>query len=295
MKINKKSNVLMITTIILTVFLISTTGLYLFKASQDGGLSRGEGVVAIVVVLLALIAVFSIVIAKKIRARKYTMLNKEFKEAIDDIMLIVGTSNMSRINKKEIREDLLDLFASAVADNKSLKDVIGSDMEGFAADIIEAHGAKNGYFVYSLSGLQYCILYLVFVQLYEYFRNLGSGAGFFDSHVEVSTVILFCMIAFLTVPLMMYMKDVALRTDRTWLMIVGFVVQPIITLGVFIGFIEMLEAGVYSGEWVDTVLNGNVVIFKNAEAVLIAAGVLLLVWLLKKRIQKTKLMRALNR
>ena len=286
---NNKTKAITIGTIILSALLIFNAGLYLFKAKSKSGLTLEDGVTSVIVVILAILSVASIFIIRKIRTRKDTILSAPYKEAIDDVMISVSASNMSSYSKKQIREDLLDLFSQASLDKKPLEESIVTDKEKFAADIIEAHGAKNGFITYVLSGLQYFVIYMFCIQGIEYLKNISNGAEFYSTNVDISTILLFSMLAFIALPLSMYVRDISFRKSKTSLLITGFIVIPIITFVIFIGFLELIENNIINAKWADVIVSDSMIVFQNIDAILFGIFLFVLGLGAKKIIQRKKL------
>ena len=219
----------------------------------------------------------------------YALLSEPYQNALDDIMMSISTSNMGSMQKRQIEEELLDLFVSAYAGGKMVDEAIGDDKERFIEEITVAHGAKNNFVTYELSGLQYFIIYLLVAQLSDFIRSGSESISFFDTVTDFSTIALFGLLSFVTIPLVMVAYHKALRSDRFSLAIAGFIAMPILSFALFIGFNEIMIRYFLQTAFGRVFLQEGVVVYTNY--LLIVLGILLLgaAMLLKRMIQKKNL------
>lgn len=284
-KMNKNTKILFFSSVLLSVVLIVTVIIYLYSASRNNGATIGMIVVAIFVVSIAVLSVIFVFILRRRRERKYSFLNKEYRDCLDDVMLSVKMSNMNNYSKKQIEEEILDIFAQAQQNGRSLKEVIGEDKEGFITDVINAHGAKNNFLTYELSGFQYFIIYLFIAQIYEFVRNFDVNSDFFRTNIENSTILLFGLIALVTVPLIMKAYNVAMKRNRLSLIVIAYIIAPIITLGGFLILMEYMSAITDKSDFVIFIMDKSTIIFGNVFIMILGIGLIFLVWGLKRMIQ----------
>src|SRR6056297_3804594 len=129
MKMNKKTKTLLLFSIVLSILLILTTITYLIKSFENSGISSGLLIFSISVICVALLSVLIVFILRRRKEKQYELLGEDFKDALDNIMLGINSSNMNVISKKQVEDDLLDLFTQAVANGKSVTDVVGNNEE----------------------------------------------------------------------------------------------------------------------------------------------------------------------
>ncbi len=293
MKMNSRTKWLTATAITLTVVLILTIILYETKALKGGATDNGAILLGIIVASVAVLSVIFVFYMRKKKGKLYAILPDSYRDTLDDIMMSISASNMGSLQKRQIEEELLDLFVSAYADGKSVEEAIGDDKKSFIDDITRAHGAKNNFFTYELSGLQYFIVYLLFAQLSDFIRSGSESMSFFDTVTDFSTIALFALLSFVTIPLVMVAYHKAVRSDRFSLAIAGFVALPIISFAIFIGFNEILIRYFAQTGFGEVFLQDGVVVY--AGYIFIVLGLFLVgaAMLLKRMIQKRNLRKEL--
>ena len=286
---NKNTKILFFSSLLLSVVLVITVIIYLYSASKSSGATIGMIVVAIFVVSIAVLSVIFVFILRRRREQKYSFLNKEYRDCLDDVMLSIKMSNMNNYSKKQIEEEILDIFSQAQHNGRSLKEVIGEDKENFITEVINAHGAKNNFLTYELSGFQYFIIYLFIAQTYEFVKNFDINSDYFKTNIENSTILLFGLIALVTVPLIMKAYNVAMKKNKLSLIVIAYIIAPIITLGGFLILMEFMNAITDKSDFVIFIMDKSTVIFGNVFIMILAAGLIFLVWGLKRLIQKRTL------
>lgn len=70
-------------------------------------------------------------------------LQGEYREAFDQIEMFVGTEQIDELTREEQLSQLLDVFLSAQAAGKPVKQIVGSDMEQFCRTFCSGYGWKN--------------------------------------------------------------------------------------------------------------------------------------------------------
>ena len=289
MKLNYKTKTALWSVIIMMGLLIAISALRLVKANQQGGINLGEGLTAGIIIALALFSIVSVFIIRKVREKREPKLDEAYRNTLEDIMAMIGTANLTPMEKQQIREDLMDLFAEASADGRTVKDVIGRGIDQFAADIIEAHGARNNFWTYLLSGTQFYIFYLVFIQLYTYAQDIEESAGFFATALDISTIILFGVIAIIAVPILMRIKHIGIKNNRPLWIIVGYIIVTAAVFGLVLGIFSLADRGVPGWLWLHDILNQKVVLFGSMWVWAAVFAVLGAVFWLKRHIRKKAL------
>ena len=289
MKMNSRTKWLTVTSVVLSIVLILTIVLYETQALKGDASDNGAILLGIVVASVAVLSVVFVFYMRKKKERMYAHLSEPYRDALDDIMMSISASNMGSLQKKQIEEELLDLFMSAYADGKTVEEAIGDDKERFIEEITVAHGAKNNFFTYELSGLQYFIIYLLLAQFSEFIRNGNNPASFFDTVTDFSTIALFGLLSFVTIPLVMVAYHKALRSDRFSLAIAGFIAMPVLSFALFIGSNEIIIRYYPQTAFGRVFLQEGVVVYTNY--LLIVLGLLLFgaTMLLKSMIQRKNL------
>jgi len=285
--LNRKTKMMFYSSIILTLILITITVLFIVDTEKRGGATLGMYWIGFTVVLLAVFAVVYSFIMRIRKEKKYSILGISYKNALDDIILNISTSNMSFYSKRQIEEELLDLFILAVKDGKKVEDVIGMNKEEFIKDIIKAHGARNNFFTEMLSGLQYFIIYLFLIQIVRYFEDFNINSDFFKIEFDNSTIILFALIAFITIPLIRRYYRIGMNKDKIWVVILAYILIPAATFAMFIGFMEILKSVAEKPGWIKYIVEGSSRVFDNVFYIILYSGVFFAAWIIKRQIQRS--------
>lgn len=84
-------------------------------------------------------------------------------------------------------------------------------------------------------------MYLLLAQGIEYIKNLETNIDFFNTGIENSTILLFGILAFITILLTRFIYQVGARKNRFSIILSAYIFAPVFTLG---GFIAIMEFGV---------------------------------------------------
>ncbi len=290
-----RSTILVVSVVILTVILIATVGLYILAViNQPNGNAGPALAVAGIIVALALAAVALALVARALRKKKLVLLKPEFQDVLELVMIQVASSNLGYLARRQLDDELVDLFAQASSDGRVPQQVIGDDVNEFADRIIAAYGSKRSFWLLELSGIQYFAGYLLFVQGYEYLRDNEGYATYFQARMELTTIILYAVIAFLTIPLTLWLYQAGQRADRPILGSVAFVAVPPVTVGLFIGFMEVVLKPLADLEtpWAVWLYDADVQLIPNSLVLILIILAIPLVWLIKRAIRRHRIQSA---
>jgi len=289
MKMNKKTKTLLLFSIVLSILLILTTITYLMKSFENSGMTSGLLIFSISVICVALLSVLIVFILRKRKEKQYELLSEDFKDVLDDIMLGINSSNMNAFSKKQVEEDLLDLFAQADDDGKNAVDVVGEDQDKFVEEVIKAHGAKHNFCTYELSGLQYFVIYLFLAHLYEFLKHMNENNAFFEVSVENSTIFLFALISFITIPVVMAVYRKTIVQNKITPLVISYISVPVITFAGFILLMEFLPALSSESGMVDFLINQSTTIVSGLFSMIGLIALFTLAMILKRMIQRISL------
>jgi len=197
----KQSRWVIYTSLFVSGAVIFTTLLYFFSAKDTSEVNIVWIMIAIIAVaLLSVIVVF--VTRKKMRT-KAKLLNEDFFTAYEAISDSMEGSVLGFFEKKETMRDILGLFIDAQNSGRSAEQVTGGNLNEFVRRVQDSFGYRNRFLFTLLSGIEYAVMYLFMVQIYEWVRG-SEGLGFFESKPGYSMIILLLPIAFIGIPLMKY-------------------------------------------------------------------------------------------
>ena len=283
---NKKTKTFFLLSIILSVLLIITAAAYIIKTNENNGLNTGILIFSISIICLAILSVLIVFLLRRKKEKQYESLGEDYRDVLDHIMLGIQSSNMNAISKKQVEDDLLDLFTQAAADGKKVNEVVDKNQEKFVEEIIKAHGAKHTFFTYVLSGLQYFIIYLFVAHLYEFSKHWNKSSSFFEVSVENSTIFLFALISFITIPVVMAVYRKTINRNRLNLLVISYIAVPVITFIGFILLMEFLPSQSSKSRIIDFLINQSTTIVSGLFSIIILISLFFIAMILKQMIQK---------
>ena len=286
MKMNKKTKTFFLLSIILSVLLIIIAAAYLVKTHENNELNTGILIFSMSIICLALLSVLIVFLLRRKKEKQYESLGEDYRDVLDHIILGIQSSNMNAISKKQVEDDLLDLFTQAAADGKKVHDVVDKNQENFVEEIIKAHGAKHTFFTYVLSGLQYFIIYLFVAHLYEFSKHWNKSSSFFEVSVENSTIFLFALISFITIPVVMAVYRKTINRNRLNLLVISYIAVPVITFIGFILLMEFLPSLSSKSRIIDFLINQSTTIVSGLFSIIILISLFFIAMILKQMIQK---------
>ena len=286
MKMNKKTKIFLLLSIILSVLLIITAVAYIIKTNENNELNTGILIFSMSIICLALLSVLIVFLLRRKKEKQYESLGEDYRDVLDHIMLGIQSSNMNAISKKQVEDDLLDLFTQAAADGKKVNEVVDKNQENFVEEIIKAHGAKHTFFTYVLSGLQYFIIYLFVAHLYEFSKHWNKSSSFFEVSVENSTIFLFALISFITIPVVMAVYRKTINRNRLNLLVISYIAVPVITFIGFILLMEFLPSLSSKSRIIDFLINQSTTIVSGLFSIIILISLFFIAMILKQMIQK---------
>jgi DNA-binding ferritin-like protein (Dps family) len=247
--------------------------LWASQMREHGQTGSGQGIIAGLVLALAVLSVGVVYWQAKSRNQKLKKLHGDYREYLDQVMEWVNQSDLQISEKREIEQELMAIFLQAQEEGRKPQSVIGEDLEGFAKDLLDAYGIHPGFFAYFLTSSQWMILYLVIVQTY---RTLGRNqVSYFGASMDVEILCLFGWISFVTLPLIQYGSKswVIGKRKRGVFAIFGFA-----TFLLGVGIIEGIHALSDQIPWASELLTKQVIIFKEpwqlALGILLALGII---------------------
>ena len=286
MKMNKKTKIFLLLSIILSVLLIITAVAYSIKKNENNELNTGILIFSMSIICLALLSVLIVFLLRRKKEKQYESLGEDYRDVLDHIMLGIQSSNMNAISKKQVEDDLLDLFTQAAADGKKVNEVVDKNQEKLVEEIIKAHGAKHTFFTYVLSGLQYFIIYLFVAHLYEFSKHWNKSSSFFEVSVENSTIFLFALISFITIPVVMAVYRPTINRNRLNLFVISYIAVPVITFIGFILLMEFLPSQSSKSRIIDFLINQSTTIVSGLFSIIILISLFFIAMILKQMIQK---------
>jgi len=252
MKMTKRNKIVLLTSIFLALCVIASVILNLKYTIHNNIININSFILVGIIILLSIISV-PIVYFSKVRKSKFErMLSNEYFIKYEIIRDTVMNSQLSNINKKEIKEDVLDIFISAQKSGKSAEDTIGNP-ETFAREILKAYAKPGRLPVLSIiDGIMYFILFILGVSIFIWFEQ--TDMSFFETRIDISMLTFFILISFILVPLTKKLTS----THNYWMFIL-----PVAFGIVFVLFAEIIRRFFYSNEIISQFLDGTVRMVPN--------------------------------
>jgi len=238
-KMTKQSRWIIYTSLFVSGAVIFTTLLYFFSAKDTSEVNITWILFAIIAV--AIVSVYIVYYTRKKIGTRAKLLNEDFFIAYEGISDSMDGSVLSYYEKKETVKDILGLFIDAQNSGRTADQVTGGDLRLFVKKVQDSFGYRNQFIFTLLTGLEYAIMYLFMVQIYEWVRGSG-GLGFFESKPGYSMMLFLLPIAFIGIPLMRYFIR---KQKMVWA--IGILV---VMFGINFAFMEITYANFMHIEWI---------------------------------------------
>jgi len=282
MKMTKRNKIVLLASIFLALCVIATVILNLKYTIHNNAININSLILIGIIILLSIISV-PIVYFLKVRKSKFErMLNNEYFQKYEIIRDTVMNSQLSSINKKEIKEDVLDILISAQKSGKSAEDTIGNP-ETFAREILLSYAKPGRLPVLSIiDGIMYFILFILGVSIFIWFEQ--TDMSFFKTRININMIILVFIISFILIPVTKKLTS----THNYWMFIL-----PVAFGIVFVLFAEIIRRFFYSNEIIRQFLDGTVRMVPNI-IILILYIVLIPIALFFKSYIRRRLLRTID-
>jgi|GEM_PF-1982511 len=274
-KMTKQSRWMIYSSIFISGLLILTAMVYFVSSGSKG--NSAAGWFTAVLIVTAILAVVFVFIARNRIKKKAGMLNEEFFTAYEAVADSFEGSVLGRMERKETLNDILGLFLDAQTSGRTVDMVTGGDLPGFIKKVKESFGYRNGFLFAVISGMQYAVMYLFMVQIYEWIRNF-SGEGFFDASPGYGMLILLMPIAFVGIPLMRHY----IRKQK----IIIAMIIPLVIFGIDVAFMEISHANFMHVEFIRRIHEESFSYVPNVWFLILWSGLLGMTipakWLMRK-------------
>ena len=277
-KMTKQTRIIIYSSIFIAGFLVFSAVLYFISSkAKVGGI---ETWVTLALIAAAAISVGIVVYARKRIKRTARLLDKEYFEAYELIADSFQGSVLGTLEKKETLNDILGLFIDAMNSGRKVEQVTGGDIDGFIRKVKESFGYRNGLLFGFLSGCQYAIIYLLFIQVYEWLRNSRSDS-FFNANPGYSSLVILMPIALIGLPLMRY-----------FIMKQKIVIAMVIPLAIFaadVAFMEITYANFMHIGFIKTLHEGDLSLVPGIGFLILWLALLAITYLVKWLLRKSSI------
>ena len=238
-KMTKQSRWIIYTSLFVSGAVVFTTLLYFFGAKDTSETNITWILFAIIAV--AVVSAFIVYYTRKKIGTRAKLLNEDFFIAYEGISDSMEGSVLSYYEKKETLKDILGLFIDAQNSGRTADQVTGGDLNMFVKKVQDSFGYRNHFIFTLLTGLEYAIMYLFMVQIYEWVRG-SERLGFFESKPGYSMMLFLLPIAFIGIPLMRYFIR---KQKMIWA--IGILV---VMFGINVAFMEITYANFMHIDWI---------------------------------------------
>lgn len=182
---------------------------YVFSVITHG---KGIWILFSIIVLLAMIAVAVNFMSLKLLKGKLNKLPEPYKKVYMDAQEAIGLSSMSKLQKKEVNEMILEIFEHAALDQRDINDVIDHNLEVYVNQFITIAGGKPSFlYMFSYSSFLF-VIYLILIKLYKVIRPGFDLDNFKTETLDFGITATYALIAFVFFPwLMMTLKKASLE------------------------------------------------------------------------------------
>jgi DNA-binding ferritin-like protein (Dps family) len=122
------------------------------------------------------------------------LLNNDYRNTLDDIMREINDSYLTKHQKNEIKNDLLELLITSQESKRCVHQVV-SDTGSFANDIIKSYGKQQWFLFSFLDGVLYFVIYILVVPYifpfdrYIFYQSIFSNTSSLDSLLALGYII----------------------------------------------------------------------------------------------------------
>lgn len=248
----KRNKIVLMSSIFLALCVIATVIINLKYTIQNSAINTNSFILIGIIILLSIISVPGVYFLKVRKSKFESMLNNEYFQKYEIIRDAVMNSQLSSINKKEIKEDVLDILISAQKSGKPAKDTVGNP-ETFAREILLAYAKPGRLPVLSIiDGIMYFIFFIIGSSIFIWFEQ--TDVSFFKTGIDISMITFLFIISFILIPVTKKLTS----THNYWMFIL-----PVAFGIVFVLFAEIIRRFFYSNEIIRQFLDGMVIMVPN--------------------------------
>lgn len=215
---------------------------------------------SIPIILFCLLAVLAIVYFLRIRKDKYErVLNSDYYQKYETVRDIVMNSQLSTNNKKEIKEDILDILISAQKAGKSADNVVNNPVE-FAESIIKTYLRPERIVVLTiLDGIMYSIVFTLLASCVLWLENVKEN--FFSTSIDIGVLVVIFFIAFIVIPTSKGYKPKSNQSISAYILPLVMIIAFILLLGIITSILN-------GNELIEQFNNGKVNMIPNITIVI---------------------------
>jgi len=279
----KRDKILLLSSILLACCVVVTA---FFATKMQSEYSSGdlELMLLMTTALIILISISSVLLVlfkiKKLHTGKAEgMLRGDYYRHYEVIRDAIVNSQLSRNQKKEIKEDLLDLLISAQHAGKDADTVIGNP-ELFAREILHSFARPSRFAILSLfDGMIWFLSFIVGINTLLSLESIDQS--YFSITIDNSMIILIIIITFILVPLTKKLTS----TKNPWMFML-----PLAFGVTYVTLLEILRRYCYSLDAVRWLLDGQLNLIPN-PVVLVCYICVSAILVLSKKLFRSKLLR----
>lgn len=235
------------------VLSLAIAGITVFAAlfyflSVSGKKTGNSPDILLMIIILAVLAILSSIYVYFRNMDKTKKLTAEFRNEYEYMSDRIDNIVLSRMEKKEVLEDILSIFIQAQKDNRQVLEVVGENSDVFIKNIISSFGYRSSFLFNLLNGSITAIAYVFLVQMFSWIDEAGS-VGFFEVKSDYEILLFLIPFAFIVVPSMTHL------IKKSRLLIA--VIIPVFAFAMIVGGIELLDVLFGDSDFVEILLGGQ--------------------------------------
>ncbi len=279
----KRDKILLLSSILLACCVI-VTAFFAIKTQPEyntGNLGLLPLISATLITIISISSVLLVLfkIKKMHRGKAEGMLTGDYYRRYEVIRDAIANSQLSGNQKKEIREDLLDLLISAQRAGKDA-DLVTGNPELFAMEILHSFARPSRFAILSLfDGMTWFLTFIVGVNTLLWLENINQS--YFSIANDAGMVILIIIITFILVPLTKKLTS----TKDPWMFML-----PLAFGVTYVVLLEVSRLYFYSFDSVRWLLDGQLNLIPN-PVVLVCYICAFAILVLSKKLYRNKLLR----
>lgn len=278
----QSKKIVILSSALIGVLIIASIFLFIFWPRSNS--ANSSPLVLALVILFAVIAASAAIIFLLAHRKKSSYLKNNYFEVYEKIAGILGSSDLSIFEQREVLMDISDLLFQAQENSRPISSIIeNNDLDSFIKRIKLSYGYRNGIVFNILSGIQNFIFVLVIIQLAIFL--IRDSAPFFKTTIGIPILPDMFLLAFIVLPISKYFIS---RYKILW-----FIVTIFGFLIVAFGLNALLRNFGIGSSWVQIYFEREIPFISSWSIAVILILVMAISWFLKwllryRSIQKMK-------
>ncbi len=271
----RKSKTKILVSVLLGILLIFSISIYLNIILKNDTMTTPMGVVAIVLIVLAAVAV--IMTVKRVAKTGYEKnLEGKYLEIYEDACEYLEISNISKNSKREIKEEILDVISNSQEIKRNPEEIFGNDFEKAMDSWVISYGGSNKKIALIIDSAMFYFIFLLVLHMLNYIENMNID--FFDARIDNSILIYIGILTFIVMPIARINAQ-----KRKYFYYIGVIV---LFVSIYIGFSEITHRYFSHTPFSKWYSVGTTNVIASLPILLLIISAIILLLVIKKLVRK---------